>query len=236
MFSSAVPVYKVMDLGRTTRWYRDVLGFDGDFDGRSFAHLRRDRVEVFFREGLPRQHNNPWDTYVRMTGVDALYNQVRDRVQVRRGPEDTASGEREIEVCDENGFVLTFGEWNRQRIANISMYDIHPVLAVEDVINAVAWYRNTLGFRVDFQGDDFAMLRRDRATMFFQQADVLEHGRGRPFEWDVFFRVGDGQIQSVFDRVKDRSIVLRDPEVNDVGRIEFEIEDCNGYVLGFGEQ
>lgn len=236
MFSSAVPVYKVMDVSRTTQWYRDVLGFDGDLDDRSIVHLRRDRVEVLFREGLPRQHNNPWDTYVRMTGVDALYDQLRDRVQVRRGPQDTTRGEREIEVCDANGFVLTFGEWNRQRAPHIAMYDIHPVLAVEDVVETVGWYDDVLGFRVDFQGDDFAMLRRDKVTLFFQQADVLEKGRGRPFEWDVYFRVADGQIQTVFDRVKDRAIVLRDPEQNDVGQTEFEIEDCNGYVLGFGAE
>ena len=236
MFSSAVPVYKVMDLSRTTRWYHDVLGFDGYLDNHSVMRLHRDRVEMLFRTGIPRQHNSPWDTYVRMTGVDTLYNQVRDRAQVRRGPEDTRRGGREIEVRDANGFVLTFGEWNRQRTRHISMYDIHPVLAVDDVMTTVGWYHNVLGFRVDFQGDDFAMLRRDVVTLFFQQADVLEQGRGHPYEWDVYFRVADGQLQTVFDRVKERAVVLRDPEPNDVGQVEFEIEDCNGYVLGFGAQ
>lgn len=237
MFSAAVPVYKVKDLSRTTQWYRDVLGFGGeDATPAPVSRLHRDRVEVFFREGLPRQSNNPWDTYVRLTGLDAFYDQIRYRARVRRGPENRPLGEREVEVRDDNGFVLTFGEWNRQRCDRVSMYDIHPVLAVEDVGATAAWYRQVLGFKGDLQGDDFAMLRRDKVTLFFQQADVIRKDRGRPFEWDVYLRVADGQLDQVFHKVKDGAIVLRDLDVGDAGQAEFEIEDCNGYVLCFGEE
>lgn len=234
MFSSAVPVYKVKDLNRATQWYRDVLGFEEQTNG-AITRLRRDRVEVLLQEGRPKQSNNPWDTYVRLTGIDAFYDQIRDRARVRRGPEDTVLGEREVEVHDENGFVLTFGEWNRQRGQRVAMYDIHPVLAVEDVHETVAWYCNVLGFKGEPRGDDFAMLRRDTITLFFQNADLIQKDCGRPFAWDVFFRVKSGQLDSVFNCVKDDTIVLRDPEDTDTGRI-FEIEDCNGYVLGFGEE
>ena len=235
MFSAAVPVYKVKDLGRTTQWYRDVLGFDGE-DSTTVARLRRDRVEVFFREGFPRQSNNPWDTYVRLTGIDVFYDQIRHRACVWRGPENTSQGDREVEVRDENGFVLTFGEWNRQRCDRVAMYDIHPVLAVEDVAETVVWYRKVLGFKGDLRGNDFAMLRRDSVTLFFQQADVIRKDCGRPFEWDVYLRVASGQIAEVFQRVKDGAVVLRDLDVGDKGQAEFEIEDCNGYVLCFGEE
>jgi catechol 2,3-dioxygenase-like lactoylglutathione lyase family enzyme len=116
------------------------------------------------------------------------------------------------------------------------MYDIHPVLAVEDVADTVVWYRNVLGFKGDLRGNDFAMLRRDSVTLFFQQADVIRKDRGRPFEWDVYLRVANGQIAEVFQRVKDGAVVLRDLDVGDKGQAEFEIEDCNGYVLCFGEE
>lgn len=234
MFSSAVPVYKVRDLSRATQWYRDVLGFEEHTDA-THTHLRRDRVEVLLQEGRPKQSNNPWDTYVRLTGIDTFYDQIRDRAHVRRGPEDTHLGEREVEVHDENGFVLTFGEWNHQRGNRVAMYDIHPVLAVENVCETVSWYHNVLGFKGAPRGDDFAMLQRDTITLFFQNADLIQKERGRPFEWDVFFRVEGGQLDSVFNSVKDNTIVLRDPEDTDTGRV-FEIEDCNGYVLGFGEE
>lgn len=234
MFSSAVPVYKVRDLSRATQWYRDVLGFEDHTDG-AFTRVSRDRVEVLLQEGRPKQSNNPWDTYVRLTGIDTFYDQIRDRARVRRGPENTVLGDREVEVHDENGFVLTFGEWNRQRGNRVAMYDIHPVLAVEDVFETVAWYRTVLGFKGEPRGDDFAMLQRDTITLFFQNADLIQKERGRPFEWDVFFRVQCGELDAVFNNVKDNTVVLRDPEDTDTGRV-FEIEDCNGYVLGFGEE
>ncbi|MDA0709724.1 MAG: hypothetical protein O3B73_05875 [bacterium] len=233
MFSSAVPVYKVSDIGRATKWYRDVLGFTDRVEG-SFTSVSRDRVEVLLKEGRPKQSNNPWDTYVRLTGIDTFYDQIRGRAHVRRGPENSALGEREVEVHDENGFVLTFGEWNRQRGGRVAMYDIHPVLAVDDILATVSWYQNVLGFKGEPRSEDFAMLQRDSITIFFQNADLIQKERGRPYAWDVFFRVDSGQLNSVFNSVKDRTIVLRDPEATDSGRV-FEIEDCNGYVLGFGE-
>jgi catechol 2,3-dioxygenase-like lactoylglutathione lyase family enzyme len=234
MFSSAVPVHKVRDLSRATLWYRDVLGFEDHQEG-SFTRLCRDRVEVLLQEGRPKQSNNPWDTYVRLTGIDTFYDQIRDRAHVRRGPEDTVLGDREVEVHDDNGFVLTFGEWNRKRGDRVAMYDIHPVLAVDDVFETVAWYRQVLGFKGEPRGEDFAMMQRDTIALFFQNADLIQKERGRPFEWDVFFRVDCGQLDSVFDSVKDHTVVLRDPEDTHSGRV-FEIEDCNGYVLGFGEE
>jgi len=236
MFSSAVPVYKVMDLSRATQWYRDVLGFEDDVREHSRAtHLRRDCVEVLFREGQPRQSNNPWDTYVRLPGVDAFYDQIRDRTRVRRGPENTVLGDREVEVRDDSGFVLTFGEWNRKRGTQVAMYDIHPVLAVEDVAATAGWYRNVLGFEGGSRSVDFAMLHRDSVTLFLQQADVIQKTRGEAFDWDVYLRVESGQIDTAFDTVKDEALVLRDPEITGDGYTEFEIEDCNGYVLCFGE-
>ena len=244
MFSSAVPVYKVSNLRQATQWYRNVLGFrevpEEPRKAAPFTRMARDRVEVLFREadGFPRQSNNPWDAYVRLTGVDVLYRQIRQKAEVRRGPEDTFHGDREIEVRDRNGFVLTFGEWGQKPSDRVAMYTIHPVLAVADVDETTAWYQETLGF----QGEpwsavppyEFAMLKRDTVQIFFQKADVLHKEAGRPFGWDVYFRVVEGALQTVYDQVKGRASVLREPEETGRGSSEFEIEDCNGYVLCFG--
>ena len=53
-FQSAVTVLLVGDIAATLRWYRDVLGFDGDAvpdaPPHNFAILQRDEVVLFLQQ------------------------------------------------------------------------------------------------------------------------------------------------------------------------------------------
>lgn len=125
---AAVPQFTVTDLVRTAEYYRDVLGFQiaGYWDGEQvslttdpppvFAIVWRDEVQVFFnRADQPVVRTHPAegapDVYLRVTGVDALAEELRTRgAEIIDGPEDRVYGQRELVVTDCNGLILCFGE------------------------------------------------------------------------------------------------------------------------------
>jgi uncharacterized glyoxalase superfamily protein PhnB len=119
---SAVPTFLVDDVGGTARWYAEHLGFGiaGTFPERepyAYANLMRGRAEIMLLrlagyrkpdlsslrpEGL-------WDAYVRMDGVAAFYETVRDRDFIHGPLVKRPYGDREFEVRDPNGYVIVFG-------------------------------------------------------------------------------------------------------------------------------
>jgi catechol 2,3-dioxygenase-like lactoylglutathione lyase family enzyme len=132
-FAAAAPQFTVPDLVRTAEYYRDVLGFQiaGYWDGERvtlaadnppvFAIVRRDQVQVIFnRADQPvvrtGRAQGACDAYVRVTGVDALPEELRTRgADILDGPEDRVYGQRELVIRDCNELVLAFGEDTSQR-------------------------------------------------------------------------------------------------------------------------
>jgi catechol 2,3-dioxygenase-like lactoylglutathione lyase family enzyme len=132
-FESAVPQFTVPDLVQTAEYYRDVLGFQiaGYWDGERvsnvpdnppvFAIVWRDQVQVFFnRADQPVVRTRPAegapDVYLRVTGIDALAEELRTRgADIIDGPEDRVYGQRELVISDCNDLILCFGEAIVQR-------------------------------------------------------------------------------------------------------------------------
>src|SRR6185503_21018014 len=94
-FDAAIPQFTVPDVVRTAEYYRDVLGFQiaGYWDGEQvslvpdtspvFAIVWRDQVQVFFNRTqsdvqTTRTEDAP-NAYLRVTGIDALANELRTR-------------------------------------------------------------------------------------------------------------------------------------------------------------
>jgi catechol 2,3-dioxygenase-like lactoylglutathione lyase family enzyme len=127
-FVAAVPQFAVPDLVRTVEYYRDVLGFRiaGYWDGETvslapesspvFAIVSRDQVQVFFNRAdqpdvCTRPAEDAPNVYLRVTGVDALAEELRTRgADIIDGPEDRPYGQRELVIKDCNGLILCFGE------------------------------------------------------------------------------------------------------------------------------
>lgn len=112
----AVPMTRVVDVRSTIAWYQSV-GFtlqrtfedDGDMN---WALLTFGTSEVMFATGC-----NPLaptgrdvDLYVHVEAVDALYLELKDRVDVTMEPTDVFHGMREFIVRDPNGFTVVFAE------------------------------------------------------------------------------------------------------------------------------
>jgi catechol 2,3-dioxygenase-like lactoylglutathione lyase family enzyme len=121
-FSSVAPCFAVADIGATTRWYQERLGFSSDpfpeNEPYVFAILFRDHVEIMLQriEGYEkpdlyaRRGGGVWDAYIRVKGVKELFEAVRNEVTVMQPLRQQPYGAWEFEIRDPNGYLLVFSE------------------------------------------------------------------------------------------------------------------------------
>jgi len=112
-----VPMIHVPDVRATLEWYRSI-GFSvtntygNDEGGLSFGMVSWGTSEVMFNEGGKPSSSlrREVDLYVCSDEVDALYRQLKDRVEIVEDLHDTFYGMREFTIRDFNRFWITFGQ------------------------------------------------------------------------------------------------------------------------------
>lgn len=121
-FYSINPCFAVADVGATINWYEAELGFRGDRFPSSepfvFGILRRDHVEIMLQriEGhqkpdlYDRRRGGAWDAYLRIKGLEELYERLQGRVEIKQPIRRQPYGLSEFEVQDPNGYILVFSE------------------------------------------------------------------------------------------------------------------------------
>jgi uncharacterized glyoxalase superfamily protein PhnB len=119
---SAAPTFVVSDVGATARWYANTLGFEvyaiPETEPYSIANMVRDGVEIMLLgvEGYVKpdisylRPGGMWDAYIRMHGVNELYDSLMDQPFVTMPMTRQAYGDKEFEIRDPNGYVLVFSE------------------------------------------------------------------------------------------------------------------------------
>ena len=122
LYHGIAAVFLVDDVGATARWYRDTLGFRFNTfpaaEPFEWASLANGRAEIMLQRAAgyrkpdldPQRPGGVWNAYLYVTGVDALYERIKDRVVVRRPPGNQPYDLRELEIADPNGYVLALGE------------------------------------------------------------------------------------------------------------------------------
>jgi catechol 2,3-dioxygenase-like lactoylglutathione lyase family enzyme len=117
---------------------------------------------------------------------------------------------------------------------------IAPFFIVSDVLSALSFYRERLGFEVVFKGpaDDvfFGIVRRGRAMIMLKDVgvDPLPNCKREPgARWDAYVDVPDPDALAAefAARNVEFSAPLKD---DDDGLRGFELKDADGYVLFFG--
>jgi uncharacterized glyoxalase superfamily protein PhnB len=108
------PMLAVNNIDDTIRFYHDVLGFECANRMDGWAALSRDNVEVMI--SLPNAHE-PFEKptltgsiYFNATDVDALWEQIKDKVSIVYPIEIFVYGMREFAIRDNNGYILQFGQ------------------------------------------------------------------------------------------------------------------------------
>ena len=121
-FKSIAACFPVADVGQTLRWYEQHLGFSVyPFPAEEpyvFGILQRDNVEIMLQrvDGYEKpdlysqRAGGVWDAYIRVGGVEELYEQVRTQLTITMPLQQQPYGDWEFEVKDLNGYVLVFSE------------------------------------------------------------------------------------------------------------------------------
>lgn len=119
------PNLMVEDVRKTLDFYHDVPGFETlttvEGDGEiGFAIVQRDDVQLMFQsrkslsENVPALTGSPIGAsqtfYIEVTDVQALYDQLRDKVKIVVDMHSTFYGTKEFYFRDVNGYILSFSE------------------------------------------------------------------------------------------------------------------------------
>lgn len=120
---------------------------------------------------------------------------------------------------------------------------IAPYFFVGDVIGTANYYRDKLGFHYDrFWGEPpaFCMVKRSGIVIMLSQID--ESGGVRPNRlsdpegeaWDAYVWVEDAD--ALYEEFRAQGVTIaRDICDQPYGCRDFDVEDCNGYRLCFGQ-
>lgn len=124
-FEGVTPNLVVADLGKSLAFYRDVLGFELDMHVPEqppyvFAAVKRGGAQVFLndiaavREGFPaladRARGGGNTMYVKMTGVEAYHEALKDKVTIVVPFVRQPYGMMEFGIEDPDGYVIFFAE------------------------------------------------------------------------------------------------------------------------------
>lgn len=125
----------------------------------------------------------------------------------------------------------------------MSFIQLTPNLMVEDVTTTVEWYEGTLGAEQTSEMEEegelvWAQVELDDVKLMFQRRDSLEEElptmRDSEIGGSLTFYLHVDDVEGLAESVADEPRVL-EMRTSEYGLREFAIEDCNGYVLWFGE-
>jgi uncharacterized glyoxalase superfamily protein PhnB len=235
----------VLDIGRSTAFYRDVLGFDvrplTAADGvPAVAEAVRGPARIQFgtQEGAydsTGQH--------RPRGSAIVFFQTDDVVAMRDALGASGGQPSEIEkvnwikmrmfeIHDPDGHTLWFGQSFHQpdRSAPPQMLEkIMPCMPLDDVPAGVAHYRDVLGFTVNYAQPDLGVMDRDAARILLIKRTDKHGGVG-----SCYVYVADADTLHV-ELVSKGANVIGEPESHPWGLRDFRVLDLERNELMFGQ-
>jgi uncharacterized glyoxalase superfamily protein PhnB len=119
-----------------------------------------------------------------------------------------------------------------------------PNLMVEDVARTLAFYHETLGFKVlttlpEQEPFDFAIIQRDGVELMFQSRASLSQNvpalTGTPIGASQTFYIEVTGIRDLYEVLHDQVEIVVDLHITSYGTQEFYFRDINGYILSFSE-
>ena len=122
-------------------------------------------------------------------------------------------------------------------LAQYEMHGMQPVLSVPNVNATVAYYRDMLGFHVDFiHGNPPIHARVVAAPTVHVRFEPLEPGAILSPSVYLWLHVGSG-LDRLCEVYRNRGVrIVREPEDKPWGLRQFIVEDCNGYLLSFSAE
>ena len=119
----------------------------------------------------------------------------------------------------------------------VQIIGIAPQFLVTDLERAIAYYRDKLGFALDFVYDSFyASVSRDGFAIHLKHVDEPPPDRAyRKEHLDAFVSVSG--VRDLFGELQKRGAeVIKPIEEEPWACIDFHVEDPDGYILCFSQQ
>ena len=128
-------------------------------------------------------------------------------------------------------------------VINQPRWSIAPYFVVDDVVTSANFYRDKLGFEYErFWGEPpcFCMVRRSGIVIMLKQLEVI--GVMRPNRtvdpergaWDAYIWIDNAD--ALYAEFKSKGVIIaRDICDQPYGCRDFDVDDCNGYRLCFGQ-
>jgi len=120
---------------------------------------------------------------------------------------------------------------------------IAPYFIVEDVVATANYYRDKLGFTYERFWNDppsFCMVKRNGIVIMLAQLERTGVVRPNRFvdpeanAWDAYIWIDDAD--ALYAEFKSKGVTIaREPCNQFYGCRDFDIDDCNGYRLCFGQ-
>lgn len=117
------PYFFVTDVVKSAEYYRDVLGFSFEkFWGKdepNFVIVYRDGIQIMLAKAHGADHVRPnrtlvpksWDAYVFCRNVETIKHELEAKgARILRFKPATFYEMKELEIEDDNGYILCFGE------------------------------------------------------------------------------------------------------------------------------
>lgn len=104
-----------------------------------------------------------------------------------------------------------------------------PIFPVANLAAAVDYYVNILGFRLNWQHQDFfASVSRDKCNILLSEGD---QGHAGTWTW-----IGVNDDAALEAELRARGAKIRHPATNYSWALEMQVEDRDGNVLRFGSE
>ncbi|MGB7068569.1 MAG: VOC family protein [Pyrinomonadaceae bacterium] len=114
--------------------------------------------------------------------------------------------------------------------------EIRPMLWTEDLYGTIDFYTSVLGFTACEVNDDWgwATLRVDNVAIMLSRPN--DHTRYDKIGFTGSFYFNTDAVDSMWDKLRDKTKVCYGIEDFDYGMREFAVFDNNGYLLQFGQE
>jgi ribosomal-protein-alanine N-acetyltransferase len=195
-----------------------------------FGKLGLDRVELWIqRENVPSQRL-----------AHRLGFALRGRFSQKYDHQDVAHEKLVYGLYDEDWRSGQFA--HPPHPARAPAYSVQPILAVKDVAATATFYRDQLGFNLDWLYGEppthgavsLADWTMQGAHIQLSQSDAITPELARAMALYIF--VGAG-LEDLYERYRSSAVasaIENELALQPWGMREFAIRDCNGYLLRFG--
>ncbi|KAA6344400.1 hypothetical protein EZS27_007953 [termite gut metagenome] len=242
-YQSLSPNIGVKSVNETVKFYTEVLGFQllmsvpetGEF---AWAMVGSGNAVIMFQETGNLQEEYPQlkgkfqnasiTFYVKLKGMNALYEKLKDADYLVKELHKTFYGADEFAVYDNNGFILTITEdaRNEEQIKNYDNY----FLPADDYEKSKRFYSQTLGLSVKFEFKEQGMIAfkvgNEEPAIILK--DKKKFPDAKPTVW-----IEVANVKVLHDELKNKNIqFLTEPfKIRTGWAVEFT--DPSGNRLGF---